>query len=252
MRVYYEGKHNIKRDSVELVPSLNDAEVFVVDGGDGRMLEAASIISSHGLWHIPILGFNTGHVGFLSNDLDITNSATLNHIFTTEVANLPIEEHHLLVVKNGAEISYAINEVVLQPKIPGRLFEIGVSLHNVGTDNKMFILKYKGDGIIISTASGSTAYNLSAGGPIVLPELDTITLTPICPFSLAARPLVVPGRTMLCMDTEMPAYLTIDGRPMEANKDIHISMYEHKVSLVKYSSFVDAIHEKLGWNRSIK
>lgn len=247
MRVFYSGKQKISGNFIELVARLEDAEVFVVEGGDGAMLKAVARLCASKLWHIPILGINTGHVGFLSNDISITD---LNNILGN--GNLPIEERSLLVVDNDGNRYYALNDVVLQPQAPGRLFEVDVSLHDLEEDGKMFILEYKGDGVIISTASGSTAYNLSAGGPIVLPDLNTMTLTPICPFSLAARPLVMSGRTALCVDTEEPAYLTIDGSAWIASKHINVRMSKHKIKLVKYSAFVDAIHEKLGWNRSIK
>lgn len=247
MRIFYSGQQKISGNSIELVDRMVDAEVFVVEGGDGAMLKAVARLCASKLWHIPILGINTGHVGFLSNDLNIGMLDSL--LSSTE---LPIEERNLLVVDNDGNRYYALNDVVLQPQAPGRLFEVGVSLHDLEANGKTFILEYKGDGVIMSTASGSTAYNLSAGGPIVLPNLNTITITPICPFSLAARPLVMSGRTALCVDTEEPAYLTIDGSAWIASKHINVRMSKHKIKLVKYSAFVDAIHEKLGWNRSIK
>jgi len=249
MKVFYSGK-GIHGSSIELVNKLADADVYIVEGGDGTMLRAVSHICLNKLWHIAILGSNTGHVGFLSNDLNIK---LLNSVLNkSNIDDLPIEERNLLIVENNGQYHYALNEVVLQPQAPGHLFEVGVSLHNLEINGKMFILEYKGDGVIISTASGSTAYNLSAGGPIVLPELNTLTITPICPFSLATRPLIIPGRTTICIDTGAPAYLTVDGVATEAHNLIHVRMSQHKVRLVKFSSFVDAVHEKLGWNRSIK
>lgn len=254
MKVYTLGDlpMDIVHKRAETVGNPVLADLILVGGGDGSVLRAVDVVCRAKIWDTPILGYNTGHVGFLSNDL---SEFALADLLTKGMDGLPlVQKRNLIdlgVVANGYS-RWGLNEVVIQPKIMGRLFDVEILIRGVDGIDSLEPLIYRGDGVIISTSSGSTAYNLSAGGPIIVPSLDTITLTPICPFSLSARPLVIPGSAELCIQCDKEGILTLDGNPRDAGPLTYISMSKHKISLVKYGGFMDAIHNKLGWNNSIK
>ena len=233
---------------VQGTDNLFAADVILVDGGDGAVLRAADFLCRAN-WDKPILGFNTGHVGFLSNDLSIKQ---LEKILSGDAASLPVQRRSILEVFDGKK-SFALNEVVIQPQSPGRLFDVHVSLsYKEANKYVQANLTYKGDGVIVSTASGSTAYNMSAGGPIVAPGLDSIMVTPLNPFSLASRSLILPGCSEITLMPRRQAHMVLDGRVHTADKHIIVNKASRTIKIVKYSNFVDAIQEKLGWNHSIK
>ncbi len=219
--------------------SLEEADIFIVYGGDGTILRAIWELTASQSFNTHLLGINTGHVGFLSNDFGRHRADTLLSRGITDY----ISKRALLEFDHR----YALNEIVVQPNYKGKLFKVVV---RVGENELVF----KGDGVIISTASGSTAYNLSAGGPIMMPTMRTINITPICPFSLSARPIVLSGEEPIYVETSGMADVTVDGHVVGSMtlKKAKIGIAEESISLVKVNSFIDAIHHKLGWNNSIK
>jgi NAD+ kinase len=223
---------------------LKESKIHIVYEGDGSILKAVSMLHDNESLDIPILGVNTGHVGFLSNDISKTEALEL----LKNSFDRKIEKRSLLRVSIDGKVFSALNDVVVQPTKHGKLFETKVRINNNET------LIYKGDGLIVSTPSGSTAYNLSAGGPLIHPKSKVFCITPICPFSLASRPLVLTLEHILCISSKEEADITIDGTSVYvgAVQNLRISVANQKISLIKFSSFFKLIQEKLGWNRSIK
>jgi NAD+ kinase len=227
----------------ERVNNIVEAEIFVVDGGDGTILRSFQHLCINNVPNIPILGINTGHVGFLSND--ITKAQAMSFLKNPDWSK--IEKRSSLLINIDGVNFYGLNEVVVQPLSRGALFETSLK---VNSDK----LSYKGDGLIISTPSGSTAYNLSAGGSIVNPNTSVLSIAPICPFSLAARPLIISDESKLMIATTAPSEITIDGASVFKGVLYNVSVTKSNfmTNLIKFSSFFDAISTKLGWNYSIK
>jgi NAD+ kinase len=244
MKYYTEGEALPLCDH-ERVEPLNEADVMIVYGGDGTILKAIKDLTTQKAFDTCVLGLNTGHVGFLSNDFGRNKAVSL---LNKGLDNSVVSNRHLLSIDyNHQEEVHALNEIVIQPSKRGKLFEISVDL---GGEK----LTYKGDGIIIATASGSTAYNLSAGGSITMPSMSTISITPICPFSLSSRPIVLDGNQSLSISTEYLADITIDGVDVGSRvlNNLNVGIAGNVIKLVKTNSFFDSIHHKLGWNHSIK
>ena len=235
--------------SASVVSNLEEADLLVACGGDGTIVSAIHFLAKFGLWHIPVFGYNTGTLGFLSNDFDIEAVKVL-----LKIEHTVIQRRDLLQINVDDKQLYAINDVVIQPTTIGKLCEIpliltgAMSLEEV---EKSCVL-YKGDGVIISTASGSTAYNLSAGGPIVAPKLQALIVTPICPFSFSARPLVLPLDIQIQVPISNHTNITVDGVVHTTSSDVTISKAKNQIKIVKHAKFLDSIQSKLGWNTNIK
>lgn len=246
---YFSFDSDLPGSEHQRTSNMAECDVVVVHGGDGTLLRALhKILNDDSMNWVPeIFGLNRGTVGFLAND--ISDEDAVKFLNSENITDY-ISQRHLLSVDHS---KYAFNEVVIQPEQLGRLFEVQVSFK---TDNvRTETLTYKGDGLIISTATGSTAYNMSAYGPIVHPESDAMILTPLAPFSLAARPLVLNSSVgALSISTKDHAHVTIDGNYMGSFviTEMMVEIASFMVSLIKLSTFIDSIHEKLGWNHNIK
>lgn len=224
------------------VATIEEADVAVVYGGDGITLGAIKSLLKSKKHNVPLISINTGHVGFLSNDvteqevielLDKNDGAIISERFVLEVGN-----------------DYAFNEVAIQAANLGKLFQVNISLNHSKEE-----LVYKGDGLVISTASGSTAYNMSAGGPIVYPTAKVMIFTPLAPFSLASRPVVFSEEVKeIIINTEDKAHIVIDGVHVKTNKveNLVVKMSSKKINLVKVNTFINSITHKLGWNSNIR
>lgn len=245
LKYYTEGMPlpQFKIDDSECVLDILKANVEVVYGGDGSILRSAQRLVQNGVTDVWILGINTGHVGFLSNDIDKKRALD----FLKNPDESLVEQRNMLCITHQGTTWYALNEIVVQPLKRGPLF-----VTNLKVDSDELV--YKGDGVILSTPSGSTAYNLSAGGPILHPGTKVLGITPICPFSLAARPLVVPDTVVVAMDTTAEAEVTIDGVSVFTGvlQNMSASLAPFTINLIKFTSFFEAIHNKLGWNYSIR
>ena len=161
---------------------FKDVEAIVVLGGDGTLLRTAALAYR---LDVPLLGINLGRLGFLTE-------ISLDEVYTAldllAQRRLDIEERMLLTVTaNGHPSPPVLNEVAIVKGPLGRIIRLFTAADG------SFITTYTGDGLIVSTPTGSTAYSLSAGGPIVHPALEAIVLTPICPFMLSSRPLILPA-----------------------------------------------------------
>jgi NAD+ kinase len=183
-------------------------DLVVALGGDGTMLRAAREATRHG---VPLLGVNLGRLGFLSS----AEAAHLGRAVDALVADDYTLEHRMMLdgvaALDGEHLvsAVALNEIVVEKATPSRVIELGVS---VGRDE---IARYTADGFIVATSTGSTAYSLSAGGPVVEPELDVMVLTPVCPHSLRWRSMVVgPQHQVVVSLLEAAGALAADGQPI--------------------------------------
>jgi NAD+ kinase len=166
------------------------ADMVIAIGGDGTLLYAARLVARHG---VPLLGINRGRLGFLT---DVMPQDMMDSIDAALAGRLEREERTLLSARlhtpNGSVIeSLALNDVVLQKAATGRMLDFEVNV------NGRYVNSHAGDGLVIATATGSTAYALSCGGPIIEPQLDVLVLAPICPHTLSDRPVVVSARSVI-------------------------------------------------------
>jgi NAD+ kinase len=224
-----------------------DYDLIVVLGGDGTLLSVARAQEGDA----PILGVNLGSLGFLTeigaSELYLSLNEILAGRFETEGRTLLDVE---VESSSGAVASYrALNDVVITKSALSRIIDIRVEV-----DGRL-VARYRSDGLILSTPSGSTAYNLSAGGPIVYPLLPIVIVTPICPHTLNHRPLVVPdtSRIAVRLDTRSEKiFLTLDGQEgmnLEYGDRVRVCGSPKKVRLVRISgrSFYDSLRGKLRW-----
>jgi NAD+ kinase len=236
----------VKAASREDLPGLIDA--LLVLGGDGTMLMAARIIGGR---KIPILGVNLGGLGFLT-------SITVDEIYKylekmLKEKQAPTEERMMLAVdvsRGGQTVaSYKVlNDAVVKGTI-ARLVELETRI------NKEYVTTYRADGLIVATPTGSTAYSLSAAGPILYPTIHSIIVAPICPFNLTNRPVVIPDwmNVEVCLAQEHPRVeLTLDGQidiPLFGGDRIEIKRADTNVYLVKCEprSYFAILRERLMW-----
>ncbi|MEW6162549.1 MAG: NAD(+)/NADH kinase [Nitrospirota bacterium] len=188
------------------IPSLSD--VIVVLGGDGTMLSVCRLVGDKG---VPILGVNIGGLGFITEVQTERLYEVMENVLSGEC---PVEERLMLtahVLRHSEPIAeyVVLNDVVVNKGALARIIDLETYI------NKTYVTTFRADGLIISTPTGSTAYSLSAGGPILHPTLDNIVLTPICPHTLTNRPIVLPDDVLIEVvfrsQTE-PVYLTLDGQ----------------------------------------
>jgi NAD+ kinase len=226
---------------------VEQVDVMIVLGGDGTLLHAARLIGSAG---IPILGVNLGSLGFLTEvKLDEMYSA-LEGLLSGQYQS---EERVLLnveVIRGGqAAARYlALNDAVINKGALARIIELEVRV------NSQPVLFTRADGLIISTPTGSTAYSLAAGGPILYPTLDAFIIAPICPHTLTNRPVVIPDRDAVevYLRRGTDVMLTVDGQvgmPLQQHDSLRVCRAESTLRLVLPfgSTFFKLLREKLRW-----
>lgn len=197
---------NIEGFARSQIPSLSD--LIIVLGGDGTLISTCRLVADK---EIPILGVNIGGLGFLT-EVPIDKLYEMMEIILT--GNCPIEERLMFksqVLRHGALIAEynVLNEVVVNKAALARIIDLETYV------NQSYVTTFRADGLIISTPTGSTAYSLSAGGPILYPTLDNMVLTPICPHTLTNRPIVLDGNSVIEVILRSPTervYLTLDGQ----------------------------------------
>ncbi|MCI4445613.1 MAG: NAD(+)/NADH kinase [Candidatus Aminicenantes bacterium] len=226
----------------EKLPELSEA--IIILGGDGTLLSIAPFAARKG---IPVIGINLGRLGFLT-EIPVSEALPVLDAFLKNKDGF-ISRRTLLKIKDTSGEDLCLNDVVLHKAALARIIEFLIFI------NEKEVTRLKGDGLIISSPTGSTAYSLSAGGPIVHPQVETIILTPICPHTLSFRPLLLPASSIIkikLLTPEEKVYLTIDGqrgRPMEKNATIEIRKSEKELLLVTspWRSYYELVKEKLGW-----
>ncbi len=217
---------------IQTSEQLADVQVLIVLGGDGALLNAARLVSD---FEIPILGVNVGHLGFLTEleteDIDSALAKLLLGDFTVE-DRMFIDAQ---VIRNGEEIAScrALNDMVITRGTFARIIRLSTYV------DQQHVVDYFADGIIVATPTGSTAYSLSAGGPIVEPLLPCLIITPICPHTLASRSVVVRPEAVVLLEVEAShedVMLTIDGQkgfPLHSCDQVRIVQAEVKAKFVK-------------------
>lgn len=239
------------RAQVVAEEALGEAiDVLVVLGGDGTFLHGASLVSDSG---VPLLGINLGSLGFMTH---YARGEARQAVEAACAGKLPIDERMRLevTVRSGGQDVLrraALNEAVISQRAIARLLDLSAELD--GTT----ISTYKADGLIVSTPTGSTAYNLAAGGPILTPDLQAIVLTPICPHTLTNRPVVMPGTSHIVVTnlSPSPVILTIDGQwsqELAAGDSIDVRKAARPLRTYRpASSFFAILRQKLSWGERI-
>jgi len=224
--------------------------VFVL-GGDGTFLGAARWIGNQ---NIPILGVKFGAVGFLAEILEDRLFSVAEAILNNEFTSEPRMRLQVKVVREEREIACitVLNDVVINKRALAILAHIDTYI------NDQYLTTYKGDGLIVSTPTGSTAYSLAAGGPIIHPAVPGIIMTPICPFTLTNRPLIVPDSVCIKIrlaEKSSDNMLTFDGREglnINSNDTIIInkSLYPVNMITMPNQNYFDVLKTKLMWGGS--
>ena len=225
---------NLKAIDIDKLKSGFDF-VFVI-GGDGTILKAARYFAK---FQTPIFGINRGRLGFLSqssaNDIQAAVEKILDDQFLVQ---------DRIMLQNGKYT--ALNDFVIKSSDTGRTSKFSLKI------NDKYVCDYLADGIIISTPTGSTAYGLSAGGPVINPSLNVFTIVPICPHTLTARPIVVPDteKITVLIEKGVKSLVSADGQESyEIKKDIVIEKSEYcaKLALLKDAEFYSVLRNKLHW-----
>jgi len=228
-----------------------ESDLLLVLGGDGTLLSAAREAAPRS---IPILPVNLGSLGFLT-------SFTLQELYPaleeTLAGHLTASERvmlHSALIRDGKTVDdqRVLNEVVINKSALARMIEVRLTI------NTDFVCRYRADGLIVATPTGSTAYSLSAGGPIVHPNVESLIITPICPHTLSDRPIVVDDKCCVELSVAGPAesvYLTLDGQkgiPMQSGDKVRIVRAEERLKLIqpKRKSYYEILRSKLKWGEA--
>ena len=215
-------------------------------GGDGTFIKSVGFIRDSG---VPILGINTGRLGFLANISKDQIQQTMEQV---KAKNYDFQKRSLLRIQTEENIfgedNFALNELTLQKKDTASMITVHASL-----DNK-YLNSYWADGLIVSTPTGSTAYNLSCGGPIITPGCQVHILTPIAPHNLNVRPVVVPDHMPITLKIEgrdRKCLISLDGvsKNIRQDEEIIVTKAEFMINVVKFESnnFLDTIRNKMMW-----
>ena len=224
------------------------ADVLLVLGGDGTMLNAARLAAERS---IPILGVNMGGLGFLTEVRLDNLYPSLDRVFANDFV---LDERIMLnthVHRHGETVARGtvLNDVVISKGTLARMIELKVAIQG------QFVTNLRGDGLIVGTPTGSTAYSLSAGGPIINPAVQSLILTPICPHTLTHRPLIVPGNVeveVTLTSKDDGAMATLDGQvgiAMTQGDTAVIQASDHRTRLIRFpeSHYYEVLREKLKW-----
>ncbi|HKW90043.1 MAG TPA: NAD(+)/NADH kinase [Candidatus Acidoferrales bacterium] len=226
------------------------ADLLIVLGGDGTLLAAARQVTER---EVPILAVNLGGMGFMTSVTLEETFPLLEIVFAGKHRLSPRMMLHAEVQRGGTIIKQqrALNDAVVAKAAMSRILDF-----DVFSDGE-FLARYRADGLIVSTPTGSTAYSLAAGGPILVPVLHAFVLTPICPHMLTNRPLVLPDTVKLELDfgaLDDPAYLTLDGQvgvELKSGDRIVITKSSSRVMLVRpqEKTFFKVLRSKLRWGQ---
>jgi NAD+ kinase len=222
-------------------------DLVLVLGGDGTLLAVADILGQGGR-DVPILGVNFGSLGFLT---EITRPELFTALEAAVRGDIEHDDRMMLCGRAASSARVALNDIVLTRTAPSRMVDIDVTVGD------QFVTSVRSDGLIIATPTGSTAYNLSAGGPVVHPAMDAIVLTPIAPHTLTHRPIVIPAEREVRVragsgneGTEI--YLTFDGQhgfALRDGEEVSVTRAPKPIRLVRAASrnYFEVLRKKLKW-----
>jgi NAD+ kinase len=239
--------------TVEIVKDeqlAQSVDLMLVLGGDGTMIATARMIGDA---EVPVIGVNYGGLGYLAEFPIEELFSALEAILSGQYK---VQKRVMLAVElwRGEELvtrSRVLNDVVVNKSALARIIDIEAYL------DSQFVNLFRADGLIVATPTGSTAYNLSAGGPVIYPSMNAVVITPICPFTLSNRPIVVPDESTIevrLMTDKEDVALTLDGQvgfPMRVNDRILISKSNTSFNLVQppHRNYFDVLRDKLKWGR---
>ncbi len=239
------------RESVRVVDRLSlpdKVDVILVLGGDGTFLTVAKLVDKK---PVPLLGINFGRLGFLTeisiDEIDASLEKLMKGKFKQE--NRPVIRVKVIRKNGHISIYRCVNEVVIKRDILARIIEVEVKADG------SYVTTFRGDGLIVATPTGSTAYSLSAGGPITIPTLNVMILTPICPHTLTLRPLIIPGEVCLTarLKTESETVMVIfdgqEGIELREGDVIEITRSPYDLLILRdpEKSYYQTLREKLKW-----
>ena len=235
------GRLVLAREAIPL-----DADLVLVLGGDGTLLAMADRIAAAG-HDIPILGINFGSLGFLT---EITRPEVFDSLTAVVEGRASHDERMMLRATVGDDTFIALNDVVVTRHALSRMVEVSVWV------GEQFVTTVKADGLIIASPTGSTAYNLSAGGPIVHPAMDAMVITPIAPHTLTNRPIVIPASREVRVEAATPSdgvHVTFDGQsgfPLPFGQAVTIARATRPLRLIRASSrsYFEVLRQKLKWH----
>lgn len=223
-----------------------DADMVISIGGDGTFLKAAASVGNK---NIPILGINTGRLGFLADISPEEMNDTIEEIHNDQ---FKLEERSILGVKNSLEqingYPFALNEIAILKRDSSSMISIHTSI------NGAHLATYQADGLVIATPTGSTAYSLSIGGPIISPKTDTLVITPVAPHSLNIRPIVIKDDREITLEVESRSHnylIAMDGRSESCSEGgiLTIKKANYTIKVVKRCShiFFETLRAKMMW-----
>lgn len=255
----FDSSYSNNITEIDLIKVINESEIHQCDliisiGGDGTMLKSAKLSHQQ---QIPVTGINKGRLGFLTDINPSDANKTINDLISGKF----ITEDRLLIetiinqggIKNS--IGIALNDVAIRRKETGRMMKVTTSIDG------NYINKHEGDGFIVSTPTGSTAYSLSCGGPILKPDVEAFILVPICPHSLNDRPMVIPSNSEILIEpilnTGEIAEIALDGDSnyeIKQGETIIINATKNPIKLIHPEDYdyFDVLRSKLLWGSNKK
>ena len=225
---------------------FNDADFVISMGGDGTFLRAAGRVGNR---QIPILGINMGRLGFLADVLPSEIESTLDRVLSGDYI---IEDHTVIKLESdGEEVScnpFALNDIAVLKRDSASMISIKARV------NGDFLVNYRADGLIIATPTGSTAYSLSNGGPMIVPQSGSLCITPVAPHSLNIRPIVINDTGVIELEVESRSHnflVAVDGRSLKMAEGTRLTIrkapYTVKIIKLKNRRYFSTLHEKLMW-----
>ena len=249
-RLRIEEKTGCAVEEVAAEELAANVDLVLVLGGDGTMIAAARMM---GETEVPVLGVNYGGLGYLA---EFRIEELYNALESIMAGNYRLDRRVMLDVElqrgdAPATRNRVLNDIVINKSALARIIEIEAYL------NHQFVNSFRADGLIVSTPTGSTAYNLSAGGPVIFPSMNAVVITPICPFTLSNRPIVVPDDAVieLCLKTEREdVALTLDGQvgfPLQVDDRVTIRKSQITFNIVQpmNRNYFEVLRDKLRWGR---
>jgi NAD+ kinase len=231
-------------DGLERAAIAGASDLVVVLGGDGTLLSVAHLAAQAG---VPVMGVNLGRMGFLT-EIPVSEATLTLERFLGGDESL-ISSRSLLEARTRGAAAYCLNDVVVTKGAEARMIELAI-----GVDGRD-VATLKADGLVVSTPTGSTAYSLSAGGPILHPQVPAIILTPICPHTLSFRPMAVPATSVIAvrlLTGGEEVHLTLDGQRggvfvLNDTVEVRRAPFELHLITSPRRKYYDLVKEKLGW-----
>ena len=242
-----EGQHmDVKVDGIFEGDNFN-VDYAISMGGDGTLLKTAARVHSK---DTPIIGVNIGRLGFLA---DVAPSEIETAISDIYAGNYRVDEHSVIKIETSGEEKlesspFALNDIAILKRDNASMISIRANI------NGEYVTTYQADGLIVTTPTGSTAYNLSNGGPIIAPGTGTLCLTAVAPHSLNIRPIVVPDTSVISLKVESRSHsvlVAVDGKStsLHDGTEVHISKAKHTVRIIHFSDrkYYSTLREKMMW-----